>query len=114
MARPEIITGDGVLEYVTLTVNGSAIVGGISSGATVKVAIVSLDHKKKYTADITQSAATPGTDWPNSKLAIVMDPADTAGITYQGTALFEIQVTETGINPVTWFLPCKIIRGLVA
>jgi hypothetical protein len=111
MGNPVIITGDGVVQYVFLTINGNAISGGIGSNAVIKAALVSKDHTLKFTDDIVQSNTRPGADWPNSKVAIFMSPENTAGITYQGSALFEIQVKEEGQNPSTWFLPCKIITG---
>ncbi len=111
----EIVTGDDASFVVTLykVKNKIKETFEISSSAEVKALLVSSDHKTPYMeAPVAQSINTPGADWTNSLVAIELPKSSTEGIIYQGKALLEIQVSESGKSK-TWFLAAKIITGLI-
>ena len=110
MSTPVIVTGDAIAIALQLKRNGVNIT--IDSAATIKAALVSSGHTEDYTAAITQSSATTGADWDTGLVVVAFAPADTVAITYQGTALLELQVDDGG--PKTWFLPVKIVTGRIA
>lgn len=111
MARiPTIITGDDVLFKVYLKKDGLPFV--IDAGATVLASIVNTRHTASYMTPVAMSPATFSADWDNSEVMIKFDPADTAGITYQGKALLEVQVDDGGKQ--TYFGTVQIVTGLIA
>jgi hypothetical protein len=110
MAMPVLVTGDDNAIPVTLKKNGATFV--ISAGATIKAQLVSLDHKTTYSPVVEVNKATPGTDLSKSLVVAVFAPETTSAIVYQGKALLEIQVDDSGKK--TWFPAIEIRRGNIA
>lgn len=106
-----IVTGDTTSIAVTLYKGTSTFV--IGGTAVVKAMLVSYDRTASYTSAVTQSSSTPGADWNASLVVVVIPGSETQEITYQGKALLEIQVTESGINK-TWFAEVNIQTGRIA
>ena len=112
MSRPEIITGDNSLITVRLLINGSAV--SIDSADAVKSALVSLNHKTRYTDVVDQASDEEGANWGSGIVAILTSGLSTVDITYQGNAYLEIQHTpDGGSADYTWFLPVTITKGQV-
>lgn len=109
MSNPIIVVGDDINIPVTLKKNG--VVFAINGSAVVKARFISTDHLLALCADTTQSNATSGANWSASLVVIVFPAATTATIEYQGEAVLEIQVDDSG--KTTWFTPVTITRGLV-
>lgn len=109
MADPTIVTGDDSSLSVTLRKGG--VTFNIDTGATVQASLVSLDHQTVYAGPITQSNATPGADWANSLVVVEFASTDTDSITYQGKALMEIQVDDSG--KTTFFASVMIVLGTI-
>lgn len=107
MSIPTLVTGDDVTLPVTLKKNGATFV--ISTTAVVKARLVSMDHARALSDEVSQSHAVAGADWANS-LVIVALPGDITGaISGHGNALLEIQVDYSG--KTTWFIPVSIVQG---
>ena len=109
MADPMIVTGDDVSLSVTLKKGGATF--SIDVGATVQASLVSLDHQTVYAGPIAQSNVTPGADWANSLVVVELASATTSPITYQGKALLEIQVDDSG--KTTFFASVIIVLGTI-
>lgn len=110
MSIPTLVTGDDFILPVNLTVNGAA--HAVNLSATVTAAIVSADHADVLLAAVTQSSGSPGANWATGTVAVVFTPAQTAAILETGTALIEIQVSDTTKD--SWFTPVRIIKGNIA
>jgi len=111
MAKTPCLTaGDDINWLVTLYKDDATF--NIPDTATVTARFISTDHSEAYTAEVTQDDATPGADWPNSLIAVVMSEADTGVITYQGPAELEIQVDDNGKS--TFFGCCLIKQGQIS
>jgi hypothetical protein len=105
---PLVIKGDDWTIFATLQVNGAAV--PISSGASVKAAIVSADHQSALSDVVTQSSATSGANWSTGFVAIVFPSEVTAEISLDGVAWLEIQVVDGG-KTRTWFARIGIVNG---
>ena len=105
-----IVTGDDVVLPVTLKKNNATF--AIGSGATVKAALVSTDHKTVLAGPVTCSALAAGADWSVALVIVTFPSLATAGITAQGPAMLEIQVDDGG--KLTWFTEVKIEIGNIA
>jgi hypothetical protein len=105
----EFITGDTPSYPVTLTLNDATFV--IAPTDLITARLVSTDHSKAYSPEVVQSLSTPGTDLAHSLVIISFPTETTETITYQGTALIEIQIS--GVCKDTWFVPIKIVKGHV-
>lgn len=110
MSDVTLTTGDYIELPITLRKGGLTFT--IPSTATIKAAIVSYDRKTVYSSVVTVVEATAGSDWVNSLIVAVFQPADTNRILHQGSALVEVQVT-TSSKPETWFLEVGVVRGNV-
>ena len=111
MATPKLVTGDDIDLVVTLKKNNSTF--AIDATATVTAALVNSTRTETYTLPITQDEAAVGADWANSLLIISFAEADTLPMTYQGSALLEIQV-EDDVNSsgkTTFFSKVLIVNG---
>jgi hypothetical protein len=116
MTTPIIVTGDDITFPTILRkkVTGATVYTTflINSGATIVARLVSSDNESVYTPEIPQITVQAGADLPNSTIIIKFTSAETIGITFQGSALLEIQVDDGG--KLTWFTPVKIDRGQIA
>lgn len=114
MSTPMIVTGDDFSIQVQLKrgTPGATAPFAISETGEVKARLVSLDHKQTYTSEVTQISTLPGADWSTSLVVIRFAGSDTSGITYQGKAKIEIQVTDPLKS--TWWVDCSIRRGNIA
>ena len=115
MTTPILVTGDDITLPVILrkklagaTVYTTFI---IDPSAVITARLVSTDRENTYTPEIAQVTAAAGADLPNSTVIIAFTSVQTIGITYQGSALLEIQVDDSG--KLTWFTPVKINRGQI-
>lgn len=115
MATPIIVTGDDILFPVVLRkkVSGASVYTTfvIDAGATIIARLVSTDRESTYTPEIAQVTVQAGVDLANSLIIIIFTSAETIGVTYQGSALLEIQVDDGG--KLTWFAPIKIDQGQI-
>lgn len=99
-----IVPNDGCALPATLKKDGATF--NIPLASEVKAAVVSDDHTLKYTNDIAQDSAAVGADWSASLLVIEMTADDLLALQGLDRKLpvdIEIQVTEPGANPVTWY-----------
>jgi hypothetical protein len=110
MATPDIVTGDSISLAVTLYKGSSTFV--ISGTAVVKAMLVSTNHRESYSVAVTQSNATSGADFQQSLVVVVLPGLVTQDISYQGPALLEIQVSESGVDK-TWFVGVNIVTGRI-
>lgn len=108
-----IVTGDNVAIPVQLTKDGAAF--DIPTSKVVKAMLVGRNSSEKYMeSPVTLISTTAGSDWTKSLVVVLIPGTATAGITYQGKAILEIQETvETGVVDETWFLPVMIRKGYV-
>lgn len=115
MTIPTLVTGDDIIFPTVLRKkeSGASVYTtfAIDTGAIITARLVSTDRESVYTAEIAQVTAHADADLPNSLIIIVFAEADTIGITYQGSALLEIQVDDSGKR--TWFTPIRIKRGQI-
>lgn len=111
MPTPILVTGDDISMAVTLKKDGVTFT--INPAADVKASLVSLDHTTVYSDPVAQSSAASGADWANSLVTIQLPEANTLNMTYQGPALLEVQVNDTG-GKVTFFTPVNIVLGSIA
>ena len=115
MTTPILVTGDdisfpvilrkkvsGATEYTTFV---------IQTNADIIARLVSSDRESVYTPEIPQITVQTGADLSNSTIIINFTSAETIGITFQGGALLEIQLDDSG--KLTWFTPIKIERGQI-
>lgn len=109
MNDPTIVTGDDVALSVTLKKGGATFL--INGTATVQASLVSLDHQTTYAGPVAQSNAASGADWANSLVVVELASANTSSITYQGKALLEIQVDDSG--KTTFFASVIIVLGTI-
>jgi hypothetical protein len=109
MALPYIVTGDDTLLPVTLKKDG--VTFPISGTGVVKVKVVSEDHGKAYTEEVSQSRLTSGANWTNSLVVVLIPGSYTSAIKFQGKAYLEIQVADP--LKTSWFVQVEIIRGHV-
>ena len=115
MAAINLITGDPLIKTINLfKVNdsGSNTFDIPTATATVTVAVVSNDHARRLTSEVSVSSAETGSDWSTSTIVTNISKAETEAITEFGLALLEIQVTDT--DEITWFHPVNIINGQIA
>ena len=105
-----IVVGSDNNLGLTLTKNETTFT--IDPGATVKAALISLDRKTKYAGDVTSLESHPDADWANSLIIVPFTESDLSAVTYQGNALLEVQVDESGTK-TTWFEGVAIVQGLV-
>ncbi len=116
MTTPIIVTGDDITFPTILRkkVSGATVYTTfvIDAGATIVARLVSTDKESTYTAEIAQVTAEAGSDLANSLIIIAFTSAQTIDMTFQGSALLEIQVDESG--KLTWFTPVTIKRGQIA
>ena len=115
MAVIELVTGDPLVKTINLKkVNdaGESSFNIPSSGVPVKAAIVSKDHARRLTSEITLSSGETGADWSQSKVVVNIGKAETEAIAELGLALLEIQVDDGG--EITWFHGVNIINGQIA
>ncbi len=110
MSTPILVTGDDIVVPVTLKKNGATFV--IGNGAVIKARLVRTEHEVSLCEEVIQSNAAPGTNLALSLVMVTLPSASTAGISYQGSAILEIQVDDSG--KTTWFVPVSIVRGLIA
>lgn len=108
----DITTGDPASLAVTLRKAGAVFT--ISGTATVKAMLISLDHNTTYTGEIAQLSTTDGADWANSLVMVFIPGTETQGISYQGAALLEVQVSESATDVKTWFVSVTITKGNIA
>ena len=115
MTTPTLITGDDLVLPVVLrkklaeaTVYTTFV---IEPSAVITALLVSTDRENAYTAEITQVTDHASADLPNSTIVVEFTSAQTIDITYQGSALLEIQVDDSG--KLTWFTAVKINRGQI-
>lgn len=109
---PVIVTGDSTTLFVELKKNGASFV--IDENAEVKVTFVSSAHQALLSDDpVAQISTSPGADWSNSLVAVVIPGTFTEPIDIQGNAYMEIQVNEDGTQ-TTWFVLVKIIKGNIS
>ena len=113
MATLRIVTGDPINRAVDLTkvTDAGEISFAIATGATVKAAVVSVDHSVKYTDDTTLSSAATGADWPNSRVLVAIPKTETEKITVFGEAKVEIQVADS--DEQTWYVPAEVLQGQI-
>jgi len=109
MSVSTLVTGDDLRLPVALKINGAAF---DAAAATIKARVVSLDHATALTAEAAQSPATPGANWAQSLVVVVIPATDTAVIASYGMALLEIQVASD--IKETWFVPLNIVQGQIA
>jgi hypothetical protein len=115
----DVVTGDDVAIVATLKVvdaTGTETLLDMSTALGVDANLVTKDHTSKFMAtDTVQNLLHPSNDLANGKIVIEFPSATTAAITEYGTALLEVEVTDSGGNERTWFLSgIKIIQGQVA
>jgi len=111
MAIMTLVTGDPLIRTVNLT-NNTLAFNIPTSGAPVTVAVVSNDHARRLTNEVTVSSAEAGADWTISKVVVNIDKVETEAITETGLAILEIQVNDG--DELTWFHPLNIINGQIA
>lgn len=109
MTIPTVVTGDDFRLPVNLTISNTAF---DASAATIKARIVSMDHATALTDEVAQSSATPGANWAQSLVVVVIGAADTSAIVRYGMALLEIQVASD--IKETWFTPVNVVQGQIA
>lgn len=107
MSTPVIVTGDDVTLKSTLLRDGEVF--EISDTAEVKAMLIADDGKKLLTSVIDQDKDTPGADWSNSLIMVVIPSTETEAIINYGTATLEIQVNDGGKN--TWHDTVNIVKG---
>jgi hypothetical protein len=115
MAIMTLVTGDPLIKTINLLkVNdsGESSFNIPTSGAPVTVAVVSNDHARRLTAEVTVLSSEAGSDWTTSTIVINIDKAETEAIDEFGLALLEIQVNDG--DELTWFHPVNIIDGQIA
>ncbi len=116
MTTPIIVTGDDITFPTILRkkVSGAAVYTTfvIDPGATIVARLVATEKESVYTPEIAQVTVQAGVDLANSLIIIIFTSAQTIDITFQGSALLEIQVDDGG--KLTWFTPVKINRGQIA
>ena len=116
MTTPIIVTGDDITFPTILRkkVSGATVYTTfiIDPSAIITARLVSTDRESVYTTEIAQVTVQAGADLNNSLIIIKFTSAQTIGITFQGSALLEVQVDEGG--KLTWFTPVKINRGQIA
>jgi hypothetical protein len=112
MSNIELVTGDPLIKVINLikiTDAGEASFNIPTSGVPVTAAIVSLNHERRLTDEVSVSSAEAGSDWSASKIVVNINKTETEAITEYGLALIEIQVNDGG--ELTWFHPVNIIDG---
>lgn len=110
MATPLIISGDDI--RITARLKKDGLPFTIDSGATVLAALINTKHTDMYMTPVAQSSSTLNANWSNSEVIVIFTPAQTAGITYQGKALLELQIDDNG--KTSFFGTVKIITGQIA
>lgn len=113
----KIITGDDTRFGVQInkTVNKVTQAMDCSGVASIKIGLVSEDHKTSYlSSPITLESTWSEADWEHGLVEVRIPGTATSSITYQGNALYEIQiVVQEDVEVLTGFLPVTIIRGQV-
>jgi hypothetical protein len=115
MAIMTLVTGDPLIKKINLTkisASGEATFNIPTSGVPVTVAVVSNDHARRLTSEVTVSSAETGSDWTTSTIVVNIDKVETEAIEETGLALLEIQVNDG--DEITWFHPLNIINGQIA
>lgn len=115
MANIELVTGDPLIKTINLLKcndAGESTFNIPTVGVPVTVAIVSKDHARRLTSEVSVSSSEPGSDWTTSTLVINIDKTETEAITEIGAALLEIQVNDG--DEITWFHGVNIINGQIA
>jgi hypothetical protein len=113
MSTRKIVTGDDIRFPLQITMNGANM--DFSTATAVKVNLVSKNHNTRYMAsDVTLDKTWTGAAW-STGLAIIRIPGTaTSGITAQGRAFLEVQITmQEDVEDLTGFLPVEIITGHV-
>jgi len=114
MVAIKLVTGDPLIKTISLIkINdaGESTFDIPTATATVTVAVVSKDHARRLTSEITVSSAETGSDWSTSTIVTNISKAETEAIEDFGLALLEIQVKDA--DEITWFHPVNIIKGQV-
>ena len=114
MAAIKLVTGDPLINTIHLIkINdaGESTFDIPTATATVTVAVVSNDHARRLTSEVSVSSAEVGSDWSTSTIVANISQTETEAIDEFGLALLEIQVTDT--DEITWFHPVNIIKGQV-
>ena len=110
MTTPIVVTGDDFTVPVQLYKNEAPF--SIGGAAVVKARLVSQNHETPFTDEEVQSSATSGAAWGTSLVVVILNATLTAPVPFQGGALLEVQVNDSG--KLTWFIPVTIVKGQVA
>lgn len=102
-----LVTGDEGLTKIQLTKEGSPF--SINTSATVKVGIVTADHKELLSSVVTCLHTSPECDWSTSLISFSFLNAATQNIIITKPAMLELEVDDGG--KLTWFIPIKLLKG---
>lgn len=105
-----IVSGDDAVLAVTLTKEGATF--AISSGATVKAALVSIDRAEVLIPAVTCNPDVSAADWDNSLVAVQFSASATSEVNDYGPALLEVQIDDGG--KLTWFVDAHVVKGNIA
>lgn len=104
-----LVTGDEGLTKIQLTKDGSPF--SINTSATVKVGIVTADHKELLSSVVTCLHTSPGCDWSTSLVSFSFPNAATQDIVITKPVMLELEVDDGG--KLTWFIPIKLLKGQI-
>lgn len=106
-----LVPNDGCALPATLTKDGATF--NIPSGSLVEAAVVSSDHTIRYTEAIEQAEDALGADWSASLLVVEMTADDLVALQGLDRKLrvdIEIQITEPGGDPLTWYFKNGLVE----
>ena len=104
---PTLTTGDDAKFIVQLYKGENNFV--INPTATVKAAVVTLEHDRVLLPAIEVVESEIGSDWFNSIVAVKFHRDATEIIPKSGKAFLEIEIEDE--TRLTWFLQILIIKG---
>lgn len=97
----EITTGDDISLIVNVTYNNAPVT--IDPGATVKVALTTMD-RIKLTEDVVCDSAAHGADWSSGVVVAEFSSEETEAIVIPepGRVLVEVQIDYSGKKKTYW------------
>lgn len=80
--------------------------------AIIKAALVTTDHKQILIPEVSVANNHPDGDWTISTIVVPFTEEQTSAIPYDGMALIEVQVNDSG--KLTFFTDIQVLSGKVA
>lgn len=113
---PELTIGDPFIHPITLLQGTTPAPFNFNAATSVRVAVIKADHSARITSPVTQDSATPGANWVEGNLGIVLPATVTAELAdwFSKRTLVKLEI-EVIIddNRFTWSAHVYVVPGWI-